>query len=77
MDAEELCAKAGINPNKKITKFVMVDLADVLVSAGWEEGKIIKALEKTRPNKLADTLCEASHWGEIFEIYAEVVLRED
>lgn len=71
MDSEELCQVAEVDPNTEIARFVLEDLAEVLISAGWKRSDIINVLATVRPTKLGDAFCEASQWQDIFEIYAD------
>lgn len=69
--AEELCERAGVDPDEKITQFVLLDFAATLVDAGWSSERVINALKTTSTDRLADALLEASGWPDIFETVAQ------
>lgn len=74
MAQQTIWEKSGVNPDTEITKFVMEDFVAVLVDADWPEERIVEALTKVKPMKLADAFLEGSRWTEIFEFYADDLL---
>ena len=71
LDPEELCEKAHREPDEIITKFVLEDYASALIQAGIDEDAIVRELETVDLYELGDSLCDASHWSEIFEAHYE------
>lgn len=69
-----LCQQAGVDPDEQITRFTMEDFVAALVSSDWSDTSILRALDRLTPDRLADALCEVSHWGDIFTDTAYFVL---
>jgi hypothetical protein len=65
-----LCQMAGRDPNEEITRFVLEDFAMTLghlISSGdMTVERAVVMLGVVDPGSLADALCGASHWDEIF-----------
>lgn len=71
-DARALCLKAGRDPDEVITKYVMEDLAAVLID-GADIGpeRIVAILRKADTKTLGEAV--STEWLQVFEDYADEI----
>jgi len=71
-DARALCLKAGRDPDEVITKYVMEDLAAVLIDgADIEPERIVAILRQADTKTLGEAV--STGWAQVFQDYADEI----
>ena len=76
-DVYDICKLAGRDPNEQITTFVLADLLWEYSGGGLNQEELDAVVDTVRHlnlSKVADALCEASGWQEIFECWFDMEL---